>query len=111
MINVKKIKIKHRAPGGTDTGELFKYIKLELSDGSNVGFTLNDIQHAQELEWNDVVLASPTLLEFVKITAISNYGTGNNGFSDIQLFWMQRCALINIMFMPLLAIFKRGYNL
>ena len=87
MINVRKIKIKHRATGGATTrDELFKEIKLEFSDGSNMDFTLNGIPHGQGLEWNDIVLASPALVNFVKITATSVYGAANNGFSDFQLF-------------------------
>ena len=78
---VEKLKIKHRSDS-TGTNEMFKEIELEFSSGVIIGSTL----HMVSGNWSQIDLDDPLNTDFVKITAISVYGTANNGFSEIQIF-------------------------
>ena len=86
MVNVQKVQIKHRATGSEPEKEMFKDVTLEFSDGTSVDATLNNIPFTKGLQWNDIVLPSPVLSDFVKITATSVYAAHNNGYSDVRVF-------------------------
>ena len=81
LYQVENIKIKHRT--NNVQAEMFKDISLEFSDGTIANYTLNNVHQ----DWNEVdLINSPAISDFVRITATSVYGAGNNGFSDVRVF-------------------------
>ena len=77
---MNKLSIKHRATGDHASDELFKDIKLEFSVRSESHQSTLDPRQKSRTE---VVLPSPVVTTFVKITATGVYSGINNGFSDI----------------------------
>ena len=77
---VETIKIKHRS---SHEQTMFKDISLEFSGAIKHDYMLNHY-----LDWNDVVLSSPYISDFIKITGKGVYGDKmyDSGFSDVQVF-------------------------
>ena len=95
VYKIETIKIKHRS---TDrgTGEMFKDIFLEFSDGQKVDFRLNNIPFSSGLVWNEITLPSNPVSDYVRITATSVYSTINNGFSEIRVYGCTEGTFSNI---------------
>ena len=79
---VTRIELRHRSKPSAEH-ERFKGIKIEFSNGAAIEHILQN-----DLELNDVPLASTHVTDFVKITSTSHYGkeNSNNGFSEIRIF-------------------------
>ena len=81
----------HRNCETCGTGQMFKKISLDFSDGNTMDFKL----HEKNGEfWNEVIMPSKPITNFVNVTAKSVYEEGGlypyNGFSEIFIFQSPR---------------------
>ena len=76
---IERLEIWHRSD---PTAMRFKDIILEFSNGESYDYTLND----NSMISNQVVFVKLVISEYLRITAISTYGTHDNGYSDIKIF-------------------------